>query len=80
MLAAAVASSSGRHLTEIGLLLGTLGGLVIAVGAIYVVRGPRGSDRTLPRAIERSATLVGFLLIGLCLGLQVIVQLGRAFR
>jgi hypothetical protein len=77
---AVVASGSGRHLTEAGLFLGILGGLLVAAGAYVVLRGPRHSARAVPRAIERSATLVGFLLVGAGLGVELIVQLGRAFK
>ena len=76
----AAAEAGGRHITELGLLLGVLGGLMVAFGAYVVLRGPRNTGRSLRRAVERSATLVGFLLIGACLGLQLIVQVGRAFR
>jgi hypothetical protein len=76
----AAAGAGGRHITELGLLLGVTGGLMVAFGAYVVLRGPRSNDRSLRRAVERSATLVGFLLIGACLGLQLIVQVGRAFK
>jgi hypothetical protein len=73
-------SSSGRLVTEIGLLLGVVGSIFVALGAYWVLRGSRSSDRTRGRAIERSATLIGFFLIGFCLLLQLVVQVGRTFK
>jgi hypothetical protein len=79
MLAAAT-GSGGRLLLEVGLILGILGGLMVAVGAYVVLRGPRSSNRSFVRSIERSATLVGFLLIGASLLLQLTVQASRSLR
>jgi hypothetical protein len=77
---AATTGSGGRHLLELGLFLGVVGGLMVALGAYVVMRGPRNSNRSVVRAIERSATLVGFLLIAVSLVMQLAVQAGRSLR
>jgi hypothetical protein len=71
-----------KVVNDIGLFLGVLGGVVVALGAYWVVRGNggRGSDRSVKRSLERSATLIGFLLIGVSLGLQLLVQVGRSLK
>ena len=53
---------------------------MVALGAYVVMRGPRNSNRSVVRAIERSATLVGFLLIAVSLVMQLAVQAGRSLR
>lgn len=63
----------------IAMAFGVAGGLCIAFGAYVVLRGVRLPSR-LERAVERGATLAGFLLIGAAFGLQLIVQAGRLFR
>ncbi|HJP65623.1 MAG TPA: hypothetical protein VKA30_04885 [Actinomycetota bacterium] len=72
----------GKVVNEIGLVLGVLGGLVVALGAYWILRGgaSRRSDRSVGRAFERSATLIGFLLIGVSLGIQLIVAVGRSLK
>ncbi|MFN2589686.1 MAG: hypothetical protein ABR518_02825 [Actinomycetota bacterium] len=74
------AGKGGRHLLEVGLVLGAVGGLLVAFGAYVVLRGPRMSNRGVGRAIERSATLIGFLLIAISLSMQAVVQAGRSLR
>ena len=76
----AAAGSGGRAVLILALILGILGGLMVAVGAYVVMRGPRSSNRSFVRSIERSATLVGFLMIGVSLLLQLAVQAGRSLR
>jgi hypothetical protein len=61
----AVAGTS-RRITELGFLIGGLGALVIAYGALQVIRGSQDRHR------ERGATLVGALLIGLAFLMQLI--------
>lgn len=77
---AATDGSGGKFLLELGLILGVLGGLMVALGAYVVLRGPRNSNRSLLRSLERSATLVGFLMIGVSLLLQLGVQASRSLR
>jgi hypothetical protein len=79
MLAAA-AKGGGRHVLELALLVGVVGALMVAFGAYVVMRGPRSSNRSVVRAIERSATLIGFLLIAASLAVQLLVQSGRSLR
>ncbi len=79
MLAAAN-GQGGRFLLEIGLLLGVVGAALVALGAWVVLRGPRSSNRGVVRAIERSATLVGFLLVAVSLAVQFVVQAGRSLK
>jgi hypothetical protein len=67
----AVTTSGGHAVLALGLILGVLGGLMVAVGAYVVLRGTRNSSRSLIRLIERSATLVGFLLIAVSLVIQL---------
>jgi predicted lysophospholipase L1 biosynthesis ABC-type transport system permease subunit len=57
---------AARRITEVGFLIGGLGALVIAYGALRVIRGSQERHR------ERSATLIGALLIGLAFLLQLI--------
>ncbi len=80
MFAVATTGRGGRHLAEIGLLLGFLGASIVAIGAYWVLRGARRSDQAIGRAIERAATLIGFALIGVGLAMQLVVQAGRHFR
>jgi hypothetical protein len=71
-----------KAVNDVGLFLGILGGLVVALGAYWVIRGngARGPDRSVKRSLERSATLIGFLLIGASLGLQLLVQVSRSLK
>jgi hypothetical protein len=55
-----------RRLTELGFVVGGLGALIIAYGALRVIRGSQERRR------ERAATLVGALLIGAAFALQLI--------
>ena len=61
----AVASFS-RRITEIGLLLGFIGALIVGWGAYRVIRGSFERER------ERMATLLGVALIGLAFMLQLL--------
>jgi hypothetical protein len=77
---AATSGTGGRFLLELGLILGILGALLVAVGAYVVLKGPGTSNRSFVRSIERSATLLGFLMIGVSLILQLAVQATRSLR
>jgi hypothetical protein len=65
---------------RIGLILGIAGGLVIAYGALRLLRPARTAHRSFDRALERGAMLVGFLLIAAGFGVRLLVELGRLFR
>src|SRR5437867_7564247 len=60
------AASFSRRITEIGLLLGFIGALVVGWGAYKVIRG------SFERELERVTTLIGVALIGLAFILQLL--------
>jgi len=60
------AASFSRRITEVGLLLGFIGALIVGWGAYKVIRG------SFEREVERVATLVGVALIGLAFILQLL--------
>ena len=60
------AASSSRRMTEIGLLLGFVGALIVGWGAYRVIRGSFERER------ERMITLLGVALIGLAFILQLL--------
>jgi Zn-dependent protease with chaperone function len=60
------AASFSRRITEIGLLLGFVGALLVGWGAFRVIRGSFERER------ERMATLLGVALIGLAFVLQLL--------
>jgi hypothetical protein len=60
------AASSSRRMTEIGLLLGFVGALIVGWGAYRVIRGSFERER------ERMTTLVGVALVGLAFILQLL--------
>jgi hypothetical protein len=59
-------AGASRKLTEAGFLVGGLGAVVLAYGALAVLRGSRDRER------ERWATLIGGLLIAVAFGLQLV--------
>lgn len=71
---------AARVAVQIGLLLGIAGGLVIAYGALRLLRPSGKAHRSFDRALERGATLVGFLLIATGFGVRLLVEAGRLFR
>lgn len=81
MLAQAETGGAGVAI-QIGLVLGMLGALLVAYGAFRVLRPAKESrsQRAVDRALERGATLGGFLLIGIGFGVQLLVEAGRIFR
>ncbi len=60
------AASFSRRITEIGLLVGFIGALIVGWGAYQVIRGSFERER------ERMITLVGVALIGLAFILQLL--------
>jgi hypothetical protein len=72
-------AATRNYVLELGLVVGILGGLMVAIGAYVVLRGPRNSSTGL-RSLERSATLVGFLMIAVSLVIQLGVQGVRSLR
>ena len=60
------AASSSRRITEIGLLLGFIGALIVGWGAFRVIRGSFERER------ERMITLLGVALIGVAFILQLL--------
>jgi hypothetical protein len=59
-------AGASKKLTEAGLLVGGLGAIVFAFGALAVIRGSRDRER------ERWATLIGGVLIAIAFGLQLV--------
>jgi hypothetical protein len=77
----AEAESGGAGVAvQIGLVLGMLGSLMVAYGALRVLRPGKDNHRSSDRYLERGATLGGFLLIGIGFGVQLLVEAGRIFR
>jgi hypothetical protein len=60
-----VIAVSRQQVSELGLGLGVLGALVVALGAVAVLSGRDDRRR------ERMATLVGALLIAVAFGVQI---------
>src|SRR6266542_2691219 len=60
------AASFSRRITEVGLLLGFIGALIVGWGAFQVTRGSFERER------ERMFTVVGVGLIGLAFALQLL--------
>ncbi len=65
---------------QIGLVFGIVGSLLVAYGALRILRPSRDTRRSSDRALERGATLTGFLLIAVGFGVRLLVEAGRLFR
>jgi hypothetical protein len=65
---------------QVGLVLGMIGSLLVAYGALRILRPREDAHRSFERAMERGTTLAGFLLIGVGFGVQLLVEAGRLFR
>ena len=59
-------TGTSRRVTELGFLVGGLGTLIIAYGALLVIRGSQERER------ERWAYLIGALLVGAAFFLQLV--------
>jgi uncharacterized membrane protein YidH (DUF202 family) len=65
---------------QIGLILGMVGSLLVAYGALRVLRQGKEYHRSFDRALERGVILTGFLMIAVGFGVRLLVEAGRLFR